>query len=71
MNNRTLDFKKVITAVEPLAYSHALIVVNKKELVTKLLSFMGGSAAEAGDPGGVVVAGKVLDLLVALIKDLR
>jgi len=29
-NNRTLDFKHVIKAVEPLAYSHALIVLNKK-----------------------------------------
>ena len=41
MNNRTLDFKKVINAVEPLAYSHALIILNKNQLVSKLLSFLG------------------------------
>ena len=73
MNNRTLDFKKVINAVEPLAYSHALIVLNKKELVTKLLSFARPSkeVAEAGCTTGVVIQGKVVDLLIALIKDLR
>lgn len=29
MNNRTLDFRKVFDEIEPLAYSHALIVLNK------------------------------------------
>jgi hypothetical protein len=36
-----LDFKKVINAVEPLAYSHALVVLNKKQIITKLLAFIG------------------------------
>ena len=40
MNNRTLDFKKVIDQIEPLAYSQALVVLNQGELVAKLLSFL-------------------------------
>jgi hypothetical protein len=41
MNNRTLDFKEVIKAVEPLSFSHALLILNKKQLVSKLLGFLG------------------------------
>ena len=73
MNNRTLDFKKVIQAVEPLAYSHALIILNKKPLVNKLLSFLKPPDQNNPDTqsSGPVVQGKVADLLIALIKDLR
>jgi len=30
MNNLTLDFKKVFNDIEPLCFSYALIVLNKK-----------------------------------------
>jgi len=40
MNNRTLDFKRVFMDLEPLAYSHALVVLNKRQLVTKLLKHL-------------------------------
>ena len=33
MNNHTLDFKRVFEELEPLTYSHALILLNKKQIV--------------------------------------
>lgn len=39
MNNRTLDFKKVFEEIEPLCYSHALIVINKGKIIKKMLAF--------------------------------
>ena len=78
MNNRTLDFKRVFADLEPLAYSHALVVLNKRQLVTKLLKHLKPLQVKAGAQPGVAVAtsdsvikGKVLDLIVALVKDLR
>jgi hypothetical protein len=76
MNNRTVDFKRVFVDLEPLAYSHALVVLNKRQLVTKLLKHLKplpanaqvGVALAASDS---VIKGKVLDLIVALVKDLR
>ena len=40
LNNRTLDFKKVFNDLEPLCYSHALILLNKKKIVTKLTGYL-------------------------------
>lgn len=76
MNNRTLDFKKVFTALEPLAYSHALIVLNKRKLVLELLKHLqprgdGPELAGALATSDSVIKGKCLELMIALIKDLR
>lgn len=80
MNNRTLDFKKVFAEVEPLAYSHALIVLNKDKIIKQLLGyFRSEEAPDQAQPelsgalqtNDTVVKGKVLELLIALIKDLR
>jgi hypothetical protein len=40
MNNLTLDFKKVFNDIEPLAFSQALVILNKKQIVTKLLGHL-------------------------------
>ena len=76
MNNRTLDFKRVFVDVEPLAYSHALVVLNKRQLVMKLLKHLkplpgGAQPGVAFATSDSVVKCKVLDLIVALVKDLR
>lgn len=74
MNNRTVDFKRVFADLEPLAYSHALVVLNKRQLVTKLLKHLKplqGSQTGALATSDSVIKGKVLDLIVALVKDLR
>ena len=58
MNNRTVDFKRVFADLEPLAYSHALVVLNKRQVVTKLLKHLKPlpAAAQVGattPPGAV------------------
>ena len=85
MNNHTIDFKRVFLELEPLCYSYALIVLNKKQIVSKLLQFLKpsknkksesdsdkwlkkGSTADAAQS---VLSGSVLELFIALIKDLR
>ena len=65
MNNRTLEFKKVFEALEPLCFSHALILLNKKAIVKKLLAYLKSDSSEN------VLKGNVLELFIALIKDLR
>ena len=40
LDNRTLDFKVLFKDIEPLCFSHALIVLNKKKIVTKLLKYL-------------------------------
>lgn len=40
MSNQTLDFKKIFNEIEGLSFSNALIVLNKNEIVKKLLSMM-------------------------------
>jgi hypothetical protein len=79
MNNRTVDFKRVFADLEPLAYSHALVVLNKRQLVTKLLKHLkplkgsqtGVAPSLSLATSDSVIKGKVLDLIVALVKDLR
>lgn len=75
MNNRTLDFKRVYEELEPLTFSHALIVLNKNQIVSKLLDFLNpqrkqksGSTTDAAES---VLSGNVMELFIALIKDLR
>jgi hypothetical protein len=65
MNNRTLEFKTVFSNLEPLCFSHALILLNKKAIVKKLLSYLRNDNYEN------VLKGCVLELFIALIKDLR
>jgi hypothetical protein len=77
MHNRTLDFKKVFDELEPLCFSHALIVLNKDKIIRKLLGYLeesehaGSEASAAMQTHDTVVKGKVLELLIALVKDLR
>mmetsp|Transcript_20804 Transcript_20804/g.32088 ORF Transcript_20804/g.32088 Transcript_20804/m.32088 type:complete len:222 (+) Transcript_20804:34-699(+) len=99
MNNRTVDFKVVFNELEQLAYSHALIVVNKKQIIEKLIYYLRGRETPESDSEeqdsdadieqflyqtdeqpapkeddtttSFVVKGKVLNLIIALIKDLR
>ena len=76
MNNRTLDFKKVFQEVEPLAYSQALIVLNKDKIIQKLLAHFRSDYGDeklsaAMQTHDTVLKGKVLEMLIALIKDLR
>lgn len=65
MNNRTLEFKKVFNDLESLCFSHALILLNKKAIVKKLLAYLKSDSSEN------VLKGNVLELFIALIKDLR
>jgi hypothetical protein len=65
MNNRTIEFKKVFSQLEPLCFSHALIIINKKNIVGKLLGYLKNEGSEN------VLKGAVLELIIALIKDLR
>jgi len=78
MNNRTLDFRQVYDQLEPLAYSHALIVLNQKKLVKRLLNFLKNKSRKndeetvgAALTSQTVIRGNVLELIVALVKDLR
>ena len=76
MNNRTLDFKRVFADLEPLAYSHALILLNKRQLVKQLLKHLkpirdGKQLQGALATSDSVIKGKILELFIALIKDLR
>ena len=76
MNNMTLDYKKVFNDVEPLAFSYALVVLNKRQIISKLLNYLKGNNTEekisyAMTTNDQVISGKVLELIIALIKDLR
>lgn len=62
--NRTSDFTKVFNDIENLCFSYPLLILNKKKVVQKLVSFLDQSEFKG-------VHGSILDLCVALIKDLR
>lgn len=99
-----MDFKIIFDDVEPLAYSHALVLLNKQEIIRKLITYLHYSPTEvkAGldkeeeansddeniedilyqgeekeqkqsqDPSSnSVLKGKVLEMFIALVKDLR
>lgn len=53
--NRTSDFTKVFNEVENLCFSYPLLILNKKKVVQKLLSFLGQPELKA-------VHGSILDL---------
>jgi len=40
MTNKTLDFHKICKKIEPLAYSQALIVLNKNKILSRLLKVL-------------------------------
>ena len=46
MTNETYDFKKVFAIIEPLAYSHALVIVNRTNIVGKLVQMLGTDLTE-------------------------
>jgi len=73
LNNQTLDFKTVVKDIEPLCFSQALIVLNKTEIVAKLMGYLKADTEAVGAQAtsDTVIKGKVLELLIALIKDLR
>ena len=63
-NNRTPEFTKVFRDVEGLCFSFPLLILNKTKLIAKLMSYIDNSDLQ-------VIHCTVLDLCIALIKDLR
>ena len=63
-NNRTPEFTKVFRDVESLCFSLPLLIMNKQKVVTKLLNYLDNKDFQ-------VVHCTVIDLIMALIKDLR
>lgn len=60
----TPEFSKVFAEIEGLCLSYPLLILNKKRVVQKLLGFLGTEHLKAAHIG-------VLDLCIALVKDLR
>jgi hypothetical protein len=63
-NNRTPEFTRVFRDIEGLCFSLPLLLMNKTKVVGKLLGFL-------DDRDLHVVHCTVIDLIIALIKDLR
>lgn len=59
-----MEFKKVFKDIDQLAFSFPLVILNKKRIITKLLSHL-------QNPQLKPVYHSILELLVALVKDLR
>jgi hypothetical protein len=49
MQNQTIDFRIVFNDLEPLAYSHALVVLNKNQIIRKLIKYLRFSPVEVRD----------------------
>lgn len=64
VNNATLEFRRVWKDLEHLAYSFPLVILNKNKLVAKLLQ-------QLQDDTLKVVYPAIIELIIALIKDLR
>lgn len=64
VNNCTLEFRRVWKELEPLAFSFPLVVLNREKLVTRLVKQLQDDTLKAVYPA-------ILELVVALIKDLR
>ena len=60
----TPEFAKVFAEIEGLCLSYPLLILNKKKVVQKLLGFLSTDTLR-------VVHCSVLDLCIALVKDLR
>ena len=76
MNNRTLDFSKMYNELEKLCYNHALLVLNHKTIIEKLLKYLSGSVKPDDDSHSMQMANTkaqciALDLFVCLVKDMR
>ena len=63
-NNRTPEFTKVFRELEGLSFSFPLLIINKEKIIAKLLGFL-------SNPSLKVVTCTVLDLIIAIVKDLR
>ena len=62
--NHTVEFNKIFRDIETLCFSYPLLILNKKKVVQKLLSYMENEELKSA-------RGIILDLCIALIKDLR
>ena len=63
-NNRTPEFTRIFREIEGLCFSFPLLIMNKEKVVHKLLSYL-------DKPDLSVIHCTVVDLCIALIKDLR
>ena len=62
--NHTPEFNKVFRDIETLCFSYPLLILNKTKIVQKLLHYMDNEELKS-------VRGTVLEMCIALIKDLR
>lgn len=62
--NKTSEFRRVFNQIENLCFSYPLLILNKTKVVQKLLQFLGDEEVKS-------VQCNILDLCIALIKDLR
>jgi len=63
-NNRTPEFTRVFRDIEGLSFSLPLLIMNKAQITAKLLGYF-------DDQSLTVVHCVVIDLIIAMIKDLR
>lgn len=63
-DQNTIDFRRLLSKVQGLAYSYPLLVKNKQEVLKVLVGHLETSGAKAIQAG-------VVQLLVALVKDFR
>ena len=62
--NHTAEFNRVFRDIETLCFSYPLLILNKTKIVQKLLHYMDNEEVKSAQT-------IVLDLCIALIKDLR
>ena len=62
--NHTAEFNKIFRDIENLCFSYPLLILNKTKIVQKLLHYMDNEEVQSAR---VII----LDLCIALIKDLR
>lgn len=63
-NNRTPEYTKVFRDLETLSFSFPLLILNKTKVIAKLLGYIKNDALKVVHTG-------VIDLIIALIKDMR
>lgn len=64
VNNATIEFRKLYPALNNLAGSMPLLVLNQKKIIAKLISTLTKKRYRAAYT-------TILDLFIALVKDLR
>lgn len=62
--NHTAEFNRIFRDIETLCFSYPLLILNKTKITQKLLHYMENEEVKSAQ-------GIVLDLCIALIKDLR